>query len=306
MKKSAVKNAGLASIAAAILALGATVFVTGGIVLRQKFFHRNVDEKSGAIEAQMKADAPAPKTVKTPGFQNKTLFERLIVTRPQEGDVISGDTVTLEGSAWGWFEGNVPVEVFDGNGVKLYAYPLTVYENYERPAYFYKEIKLSVQPMTSTGTIVFTDYSAKDGSMTFRKKIQIGFEGSVRNIKLFYYNKLNDPEVMCEPESVSPVFRTIPMTNTPIQDAVKLLLEGKLSEEEKLQGFQTEFPLEGFGLEGANLKNGILTLEFQDLMDRASGGSCRANILRSQVSHTAAQFPEVKEVRFLPETLFQP
>ncbi|TSD03758.1 MAG: hypothetical protein Athens071426_40, partial [Parcubacteria group bacterium Athens0714_26] len=97
-----------------------------------------------------------------------------------------------------------------------------------------------------------------------------------------------------------------PITQTPIQDAVKLLLSGKLTEEERAQGIDTEYPLEGLSLKGALLKDGILTLEFDDAKNKTVGGSCRVGILWFQIEATAKQFPEVRQVRFLPEEIFQP
>lgn len=42
------------------------------------------------------------------------------------------------------------------------------------------------------------------------------------------------------------------------------------------------------------------------LNNKTNGGSCRAGILWFQIEATAKQFSEVKQVRFLPEELFQP
>ena len=130
-----------------------------------------------------------------------------------------------------------------------------------------------------------------------------------REVQLFYYNLKKDKEIAkwipCSPDALLPVKRTIPITKTPIQDTIRLLLEGKLTEEEKSQGFQTEFPLPGLSLTGANLKNGVLFLEFADPNNSSSGGACRVNLIRHQIIKTAQQFPEVKEVK-LPELLFQP
>ena len=104
------------------------------------------------------------------------------------------------------------------------------------------------------------------------------------------------------------VEREIPLTNTPVQDIITLLLKGKenLTQEELAQGLTTEYPLEGFSLKGAVLKDGVLTLEFNDFGNRTVGGSCRVGILWFQIEATAKQLQEVKEVRFLPEELFQP
>jgi len=92
----------------------------------------------------------------------------------------------------------------------------------------------------------------------------------------------------------------------PIQDAIRLLLAGELTEEEQAQGIDTEYPLAGLLLKGASLKDGVLTLEFDDSQNRTVGGSCRVGILWFQIEATAKQFPEVQQVRFLPEEIFQP
>ncbi len=89
----------------------------------------------------------------------------------------------------------------------------------------------------------------------------------------------------------------------------EILLKGKenLTQEEIEKGITTEFPLEGLKLKSVNLKpEGLLFLEFEDPLNKTSGGSCRVKILWSQIEATAKQFPEVKKVQFLPEYLFQP
>lgn len=134
---------------------------------------------------------------------------------------------------------------------------------------------------------------------------------SGQSVAIFYYNPLNDRfpgtnNIQCSREGLMPVTRIIPRTNTPIQDAVNLLLKGVLSPSEKQSGLTTEFPLEGVKLTGASLKDGILTLSFDDPQNKTSGGSCRAGILWFQIEATAKQFPGVNEVKFKPDALFQP
>ena len=131
-----------------------------------------------------------------------------------------------------------------------------------------------------------------------------------KTIKLFYYNPELDRDesgnTACSRSGLVPVKREIPITQTPIQDAIELLLLGKLTDEERTQGIDTEYPLEGLSLKGASLKDGILTLKFDDPSNKTVGGSCRVGVLWFQIEATAKQFPEVKQVRFLPEELFQP
>ncbi len=137
-------------------------------------------------------------------------------------------------------------------------------------------------------------------------------ETRTRSIKLFYYDPEKDKDatgnVKCSRDGLAAIEREIPFTNTPVQDIVTLLLKGKenLTQGEIAQGISTEYPLEGFSLKGASLKNGVLTLEFNDLNNKTVGGACRVGILWFQIETTVKQLPEVREVRFLPEELFQP
>jgi len=133
-----------------------------------------------------------------------------------------------------------------------------------------------------------------------------------KTIKLYYYNPELDRDesgnIACSRNGLVAIERKIPITKTPIQDTINLLLKGKenLTEAEKAQGVTTEYPLEGLSLKGALLKDGILTLEFDDSQNRTVGGACRVGILWFQIEATAKQFPEVQQVRFLPEEIFQP
>lgn len=126
-----------------------------------------------------------------------------------------------------------------------------------------------------------------------------------RTIKLYYYNPELD-NTACSEKGLVAVERQIPITQTPIQDAINLLLKGGLTSQEKAQGITTEYPLPGFVLQGASLNNKVLTLDFNDPNNKTGGGSCRVGILWNQIKATAKQFPEVQEVKFIPEELFQP
>jgi hypothetical protein len=129
-------------------------------------------------------------------------------------------------------------------------------------------------------------------------------------ILLYFYDPSKDVDasgnILCSAAGLVAVPRTVPASDTQIADAVRLLLSGELSQEERASGVETEFPLEGLALVSATLEEGTLTLVFNDPSGRTSGGSCRAGILWHQIEATAMQFPGVEEVRFEPEELFQP
>lgn len=130
----------------------------------------------------------------------------------------------------------------------------------------------------------------------------------VETINLYYYNPQKDTDslgnIMCSQQGLVSVERKVEEKN--ITRAIKILLAGDLGNSEKEQGLTTEFPLLGFELLGADLIDGTLTLEFADPENMTIGGACRTGILWHQIEATAKQFKGVTEVRFSPETLFQP
>ncbi|MDD5145374.1 MAG: Gmad2 immunoglobulin-like domain-containing protein [Candidatus Pacebacteria bacterium] len=131
-----------------------------------------------------------------------------------------------------------------------------------------------------------------------------------QTVKLYYYNPNLDKDssgnILCSRKGLVALDRQIPITNTPIQDTIKLLISGNLSDAERAQGITTEYPLSGFSLEGASLNNGVLTFAFSDPNNKTGGGSCRVGILWFQIEATAKQFSGITQVRFSPEELFQP
>lgn len=167
-------------------------------------------------------------------------------------------------------------------------------------------------------SMTFTTPESKKGKLILEKdnpsglaenddflEIPISFT-SGNEVSLFYYSKELDPNGDCTEEAIVVVKRSLNKTQTPIQGAIRMLIRGDLTSSERASGLTTEFPLEGFELKGANLKNGELTLEFIDPKRETNGGSCRVNLLWSQIEKTAIQFPEVKSVNFIPKDLFQP
>ena len=140
--------------------------------------------------------------------------------------------------------------------------------------------------------------------------VEPSVETDLGSVQLFYYSAERDSDatgnVMCSKQGLVAVMRSVPRASATPEAAVRLLLEGGLSEEERAGGLSTEYPLSGLTLQSASINNGVLTLTLSDLENKTSGGACRAGVLWYQIEATALQFPEVHEVRFMPEYLFQP
>lgn len=124
-----------------------------------------------------------------------------------------------------------------------------------------------------------------------------------KNVKLFYYNSSRDKSGN---GSLSYIERPLPDSPAPIKSTLTLLLTQKLTRPEKDAGFSSELPHPGFVLKSTKLDKGTLTLILEDKDNFTCGGSYRIDILKKQITQTALQFPGVKEVVILPDTLFQP
>jgi putative hemolysin len=158
-----------------------------------------------------------------------------------------------------------------------------------------------------------TDQKCCEGLVEVRESRSYSVCKKAQKVLLYYYNPEKDKDkagnIKCSRDGLVAIERLIPVSPTPIEDTIELLLKGKenLTEEELAQGITTEFPLDGFKLKSVNLKSdGTLILEFEDPLNKTIGGACRVGILWFQIEATAKQFPQVKQVQFLPEELFQP
>jgi hypothetical protein len=230
------------------------------------------------------------------------------IESPRPNTQISSPII-IKGKAKGtwFFEGSFPIKLINDQGVVIGNAIATADGEW-----------MTQDFVPFTASLTFSSSGTNKGKLILEKdnpsglpenedflEVPVNFSSS-NEVSLYYYSKKLDPNGDCTQEAIVPVKRSLNKTQTPIQDAIKMLIKGDLTSSEKANGLITEFPLEGFDLKGANLKNGELTLEFIDPKMKTSGGSCRVSLLWSQIEKTAAQFPEVKSVDFIPKDLFQP
>ncbi|MFA6100250.1 MAG: Gmad2 immunoglobulin-like domain-containing protein [Patescibacteria group bacterium] len=257
--------------------------------------------------------SPPSQTV-TPNPQPATDKSDLIRVTTPLADTFVKSPLHIEGQALGswYFEASFPIKLLDANGRPLGAATAKAQGEWMVNAFvpFKADLTFSV-PTTDKGTLVLEkDNPSGLPQNADELRIPVKFDQKTRTIQLHYYDSSKDQDatgnVMCTRNGLVAVERQIPSTITPIQDAINLLLQGKLTDGEKAQGVTTEYPLPGVVLKGASLKDGVLTLEFSDPQNKTSGGSCRSGVLWYQIEATAKQFPEVKTVKFIPDILFQP
>lgn len=239
------------------------------------------------------------------------------VDSPRSGATVSSP-LTVSGEARGnwYFEASFPVRLLDANGKELAVAPAQAQGEWMTTEFVPFSVTLTFSlPTTATGTLVLEKDNPSglpQNAGEVRVPIRFSSSGSTaeRTVTLYYYDESEDLDasgnVQCSAEGLVGVERTVASTFTPIQDTIKLLMQGNLTSAERAQGITTEFPLQGVSLTGASLSSGTLTLGFSDPQNRTSGGSCRVGILWSQIEATAKQFDEVSRVEFEPEELFQP
>lgn len=160
------------------------------------------------------------------------------------------------------------------------------------------------------GYYLFSHVEPSSPETEIKEEVVETESAGLRTVQLFYYNPALDEDetgnIMCSRDGLVPVTRTI-ASQTPIEDTLRLLLLGELTEAELAAGITTEYPLSGVSISSVALSaDGLLRVEFADPENKLVGGSCRTGILAGQVMETAKQFEEVREVEFLPEDVFQP
>ena len=208
------------------------------------------------------------------------------VDTPRPNDTISSPLI-LEGEARGYwfFEASFPVKLFDGNGELLATAIAQAKEEWMTEDFVPFEATLEFQvPATQKGILVLEkDNPSGLPENADELRVPVKFETAKRTVDIYYYNsdldKDDSENTLCSRKGLVQVQREITVTKTPIQDAIRLLLRGELTQEERERGVTTEYPLEGFSLKGALLKDSVLTLEFEDTNNRSVGGSCRVGIL---------------------------
>lgn len=129
---------------------------------------------------------------------------------------------------------------------------------------------------------------------------------------VFFYKQSEDMDeegnALCSPEAVLPVERRVTIEvfeDDPVQTILDVLLAGPM-EDEREEGFSSEFPLDGFEVRDLEVSGGIATITFSDPEKASVGGSCRVTLLRTQIEKTVRNLDGIEEVEILPETIFQP
>lgn len=243
----------------------------------------------------------------------KTDLIRISSPRPNT-TIQSPIKITGEARGKWFFEASFPIRIYDSDGKELGTAIAEAKAEWMTENFVPFEAMLEFEaPPTTKGALVLQKDNPS-GVSEFDDKLVVpvvfGAGATTRSVSLYYYNPDKDQDasgnVQCSKQGLVAVSRNISSSGDLIENTIKRLLEGGLTEEEKAAGVTTEYPISGLTLQKTDLQSGVLTLTFDDSENKTVGGACRVGVLWSQIEATAKQFPEVKEVKFMPQELFQP
>lgn len=295
-----------------ILALAVLLLVAGGSVAL--FTSRR--DPSPVIPP---TSTPIVPTSTPPVLPTPTSTDALIRVTTPTPNLLVRSPLTVRGEARGswYFEASFPVRLLDAHGTELAVIPAQAQGDWMTTAFVPFSAELSFgTPTTETGTLVLEkDNPSGLPEHAAEYRIPVRFASSTtpaeqRVVQLYYYNPAQDTDksgnILCSRDGLEAVSRTIPLTQTPLQDTLRLLLRGELTPAERARGITTEFPLSGLELQTAVVTENAATLTFADPQNKTTGGSCRVRVLWAQIEATAKQFTGNAPIRFSPDSLFQP
>jgi len=111
-------------------------------------------------------------------------------------------------------------------------------------------------------------------------------------VKIFFSNSQEDPQALnCE--KVYSVERQVLKNKAMVQALEELLNGPSLEEQEK--GYFTNIN-SGVNINSFIVEDNIAKVDFDEQLEYQVGGSCRVMAIRSQITGTLVQFPEVNDV----------
>jgi hypothetical protein len=273
-----------------------------------------------------KIELPNGTRVRIIGNKNNDKLLVKELTAEENSDLISVDAVTngdkiqspitLTGKARGnwFFEASFPIRLKDLSGNVITTTIAQAQSDWMTTEFVPFSAKLEFKVTTDTpAELVFaadnpSGLPQNDRDLSF--KVTLIPSENIKTINLYYYNPELDKDesgnILCSEKGLVSVKRQIEASDQVVFDAVRLLLEGKITDQEKKIGITSEFPLVGLNLKSVIMDKGVATVNLEDPNNKTSGGSCRVGVLWKQIEKTVKQFPGVQSVKFNPEFLFQP
>ena len=226
-----------------------------------------------ALFACSSPSAPEPPVVASAAARPEIIIE----------EITSANPIVVDGTARS-FENTVAIRVRDERGALMHETFTTSRGESGQHNPFTAEIYLTRYPGTAI-TVEALEYSAKDGAERSLVKKAIRYQVATMESLLQF------PRNDCAP--MYPYRRKMPKSVGAARLLAEALVQGPTAAE-AATGATNPFP-SGSAVRGVNLRDGVLTIDFNERLQNV-GGSCAVTAIRSAVERTMKALPNVRKV----------
>lgn len=222
--------------------------------------------------------------------------DKIKVNSPKPDDVISSP-IEVSGEARGtwYFEASFPVKIEDEKGNVLGQGPAQAEGEWMTENFVPFKASIKFDPKDNERGYIVLEKDNPSGLPENAESIRIPVQFSSKEktkVKLFFNNNKLDPEISCN--KVFPVEREVDKTEAIGKKALELLLNGP-ADIEKRNGYSTSIN-PNVKINSLTVKDGVAKVDFNEEIEKGTGGSCRVSAIRAQISETLKQFPTIKSV----------
>jgi hypothetical protein len=211
----------------------------------------------------------------TPGTPKKQ--PEITIESPGAGDTVRQNPFTVSGRAR-TFENNVVVRIRDSKNALIAERFTTARGDMGTHNPYEIEMFVTRHPGSHI-TIEALEYSAKDGSERSLTRTRVPFNVPPIDLTLHLHDPKRAPT---DCSRVFPITRRVPKSVS----AARLIVETLLTTD--------QFP-RGAMVRSINLRNGVVTVDFNERMQNV-GGSCRAQAIRASLEQSLAEIDGVRSV----------
>ena len=233
-------------------------------------------------------DPPATDTSAAPDDPASRPQSNVILDQPQDGTTLTENPMVVRGRAR-TFENHVEIRVENAAGRTIKETFATARGELGSFNPFEKEIFFVSDPGESV-TITLIERSAKDGSIRTTDSSRVRVDIPKKPVTLYFPTQKGDPN---DCSAVESVVRNLPVSVAAARLALEALIAGP-TRAERVIGATNPFP-EGVEIRSVNLRNGTLTVDFNESLGNV-GGSCRALAIRASVEKTLRAIEGVDRV----------
>jgi len=232
---------------------------------------------------------------------NELTKDDLIKVKNFKLNQIIESPLIISGEARGtwYFEASFPVKIFDDDNNLLGSVTAQAQSDWMTEDFVpFNALLVFSTSTTEKGTLVLQKDNPS-GMLENADELRIlvyfknvAPQGEKMIIKVFFNNSNLDPEFSCN--RVFPIEKTIDKTQAVARASLEELFKG-VSEKEESEGYSTSIN-PGVKINALTIENDTAKVDFNEQLEFQVGGFCRVSAIRSQITETLKQFPNIKNV----------